>query len=108
MMKFFDFIIDRGGRVKLAAIPAPETEWASPLAAFEAAYAHEQKVTGMIADLVKLAKDQSDAATSVFLQWFVTEQVEEEKQTDEVVHQLKLVGESAQILMIDHALAQRE
>ena len=107
-MKFYEHVTDRRGRVTLSAIAAPATQWKSPLAAFEAAFRHEQKVTGLIADLVKLAAAEKDNATGIFLQWFVTEQVEEEKQTDAVVHQLKLVGDSAQILMIDHALAQRE
>ena len=107
-MKFYEHVTDRRGRVTLSAIAAPATQWKSPLAAFEAAFRHEQKVTGLIADLVKLAAAEKDNATGIFLQWFVTEQVEEEKQTDAVVHQLKLVGDSAQILMIDHALAQRQ
>ena len=108
-MKFFDYIVDRGGRVKLAAIEAPESEWASPLAAFEAAYAHEQKVTGMIGELVKMAKDEGDAATGIFLQWFVTEQVEEEKNADEIVQKLTMVKEAMPaLLMLDAVLGKRE
>ena len=108
-MKFFDYIVDRGGRVKLAAIEAPESEWASPLAAFEAAYAHEQKVTGMIGELVKMAKDEGDAATGIFLQWFVTEQVEEEKNADEIVQKLRMVKEAMPaLLMLDAVLGKRE
>jgi ferritin len=107
-MKFYDFIVDRAGRVKLAAIAAPETEWASPLAAFEAAYGHEQKVTGLIGELVKLAKAEGDVATSIFLQWFVTEQVEEEKSTSEIVQKLKMVKDMAPaLLMLDGILGQR-
>ena len=107
--KFFDYIVDRGGRVKLAAIEAPESEWASPLAAFEAAYAHEQKVTGMIGELVKMAKDEGDAATDIFLQWFVTEQVEEEKNADEIVQKLRMVKEAMPaLLMLDAVLGKRE
>jgi ferritin len=107
-MKFYEHIAGRRGRVTLRAVEAPPTAWKSPLAAFEDAFKHEQKVTAMIADLVKLAAADKDDAAGIFLQWFVTEQVEEEKQTDEVVQQCKLVGDSAQILMIDRALAQRE
>jgi len=108
-MKFFDFIVDRGGRVALEAIGAPETEWASPLAAFEGAYAHEQKVTGMIDKLVKLAKDEGDAATDIFLQWFVTEQVEEEKSADDVVQKLKMVKDTPHALLtMDRELGQRQ
>jgi len=108
-MKFFDFIVDRGGRVTLTAIDAPESEWGSPLAAFEAAYAHEQKVTGMIDALVKLAQKEGDAATDIFLQWFVSEQVEEEKSADEVVQKLKMVQDAPHaLLMMDRELGQRQ
>jgi len=107
-MKFFEFIVDQGGRVKLTAIGAPETEWASPLAAFQAAFAHEQKVTGLIGDLVELAKDEGDTAAGIFLQWFVTEQVEEEKGTNEIVQKLKLAKEAApELLMLDAVLGRR-
>jgi ferritin len=108
-MKFFDYLVDRGGRVRLAAIEAPESEWASPLAAFEAAYAHEQKVTGLINELVKLAEAEGDRATGAFLQWFVTEQVEEEKSADEIVQKLKMIKEAAPaLLMLDAVLGKRE
>jgi len=107
-IRFFDYIVDRGGRVKLAAIEAPETEWASPLAVFEAAYAHEQKVTGMIGELVKMANGDGDAATGIFLQWFVTEQVEEEKSADEIVQRLRMIKDMAPaLLMLDGILGKR-
>ena len=107
-MKFYNFIVERGGRVKLAAIGAPEISWASPLAVFEAAYNHEQLVTSLINKLVDLAASESDHATHIFLQWFVTEQVEEEANADAVVQQLKLVGDSVQgLFMVDRELAQR-
>ena len=77
-MKMYDFVHERGGRVLLGTIEKPQTEWDSPLAAFEQAYLHEQKVTGLINDLVNLALDERDHATHIFLQWFVSEQVEEE------------------------------
>jgi len=77
-MKIYDFVNERGGRVVLKAIEAPPTEWDSPLDAFEATYKHEQKVTGLINNLVNLAIEEKDHATSSFLQWFVNEQVEEE------------------------------
>jgi len=107
-MKLYGHIHDRRGRVTLAAIDAPPTDWKSPLAAFEDAFKHEQKVTAMIADLVRKAAADKDDAAGIFLQWFVTEQVEEEKQTDEIVHVLKMVGDSAQILMLDAHLGKRE
>jgi ferritin len=108
-LKFFDFICDRGGRVTLAQIDAPETQWESALAAFQAAYAHEQKVTGLINDLVKMAKDEGDAATDIFLQWFVTEQVEEEKSADDIVHKLAMIQKAPHLLlMMDKELGARQ
>ena len=106
--KFYNHIIDRGGRATLTAIKAPPIKWASPLAAFQAVYKHEQKVTGLINDLVNLANTQKDHAASISLQWFVTEQVEEEASADEFVQKLKMVGDSTQgLLMLDGELAGR-
>ena len=107
-MKFYDFVNERGGRVTLKPIDAPETSWESPLAAFEAAYAHEQKVTALINDLVNLALGEKDHATHIFLQWFVTEQVEEEDSANEVVQKIKLMGDaSGGMFMLDRELGQR-
>ena len=107
-MKFYEHIVERTGRVALQAIEAPPLEWESPLAAFQAAYGHERKVTGMIHDLLELAGSEGDPAANAFLQWFVTEQVEEEAQTDQVVQQLKMVSKAPHgLLMIDRELAQR-
>ena len=103
-MKFYDFINERGGRVTLQQVEAPPTEWSSPLDVFENAYKHERKVT----DLVSLAFGEGDHATSIFLQWFVTEQVEEEASADEVVQKLKLVGDaSGGLFMLDREMGQR-
>jgi len=107
-MKIFDYVNERGGRVLVDAIDKPPTKWASPLAAFEAVYKHEQKVTGMINDLVDLAVKERDHATQNFLQWFVSEQVEEEASADEVVQKLKMVGrEGGGLFMIDREMGQR-
>ena len=107
-MKFYDFIIERGGKAVLASIEGPPTEWESPLAVFEHAYQHEQKVTGLINKLVNLATAEQDHATNNFLQWFVAEQVEEEASADEVVHKIKLMGDaSGGLFMLDRELAQR-
>ena len=107
-MKFYDFIIQRGGKVQLQQIEAPPTEWSSPLAVFEATLAHEQKVTGLINGLVDVAHGESDHATQIFLQWFVTEQVEEEESVGGVLEQLKLMGEAqGGLFMIDRELAKR-
>ena len=108
VMKFYDYLIERGGKVTLSPIEGPPTKWSSPLTAFEHAYQHEQKVTGLINDLVDLAMSEQDHATNNFLQWFVSEQVEEEASTDEVVQKLKLIGkDSGGLFMLDRELAQR-
>ena len=108
VMKFFDFLLDRGGKVELAAIEAPEASWESPLALFEAAYAHECEVTKRIHALVDTVMDVRDHAANAFLQWFVNEQVEEEANAADVVSRLRLVGNDGRgILLIDQELAQR-
>lgn len=107
-MKFYDFIIERGGKVVLTSIEGPRTEWSSPLAVFEHAYEHEQKVTGLINTLVDLSIAEQDHATNNFLQWFVAEQVEEEASADEVVQKIKLMGDaSGGLFMLDSELGQR-
>jgi len=107
-MKIYDFVNERGGRVTLKAIDGPPTEWDSPLAVFEAVYAHEQKVTGLINELVDLAIKEKDHATNSFLQWFVNEQVEEESSADEVVQQLKMMENApGGIFMLDRELGRR-
>ena len=106
--KFYDFINERGGRVNLKPIDAPQAEWESPLAAFEGAYSHEQKVTGLINDLVDLAIKKRDHATNIFLQWFVSEQVEEEDSASAVVEKIKLVGDAkGGMFMLDREMGQR-
>lgn len=107
-MKFYDFIISRGGRVKLAQVDAPPNTWDSPLAVFEATLEHEQKVTGLINDLVEMALEEHDHASNIFLQWFVSEQVEEEENVGGVLEQLKLMGEAkGGLFMMDRELAKR-
>jgi ferritin len=107
-LKFFDHIVDRNGKVALQPVEAPPAAWDSPLAAFEAAYEHEQKITARINDLVNLAISEGDHATHIFLQWFVSEQVEEEKSADEVVQILKKVGDSVGgLYQLDHRLGHR-
>ncbi len=106
--KIYDFINERGGRVLLKAIEGPQTEWDSALAVFKATYEHEQKVTGLINDLVDLAIKEKDHATNSFLQWFVNEQVEEESTADEIVQQLKMMENApGGMFMFDRELGQR-
>jgi ferritin len=107
-MKLFDYIHDRRGKVHLAALSAPPQEWASPLAAAEAALHHEQMISRLIGELVDLAQKEGDHTTHTFLNWFVTEQVEEEATVDRICERMKLAGDSATALfMIDAELAGR-
>lgn len=107
-LKFYDFIISRGGHAKLSAIDEPPSTWANALEAFKAAAAHEAEVTRRINELVHLAKNEHDFATDIFLQWFVTEQIEEEDNVKSIIDRLKLVnGEGQGLLMLDSEAASR-
>ncbi len=107
-MKFYDYILERGGEVSLQAIESPQAKWDSPLAVFDATLKHEQKVTGLINELLYFAREQKDNAAEIFLQWFVEEQVEEEDNVSTVLGQLKLIKNSPQALfLMDKELAQR-
>ena len=107
-MKFFDFINERGSRVALTPIDAPRTEWSSPFDAFADTCEHESKVTSLINDLVDVSLSEKDHASNGFLQWFVTEQVEEEATAQEIRDKLKLIGDSpVALFMIDQELGQR-
>jgi len=107
-MKFYGYIYDRGGRVQLKAIDQPPFEWASPLEVFQQAYEHEQKVTSLIHGIYALAVKENDYASQVMLQWFIEEQVEEEKNAAAIVEQLKMVeARGTAILYLDHELGER-
>lgn len=107
-LMIFDYVAERGGKIKLGPIEQPPTEWDSPQAVFEAVYKHEQKVTGLINDLVDLAIEEKDHATNNFLQWFVKEQVEEEANADALLQKLKRIGDDGRgLLMLDQELAKR-
>ena len=108
-MKFYHFINERGGRVTLMAIEQPPAEFESPLDIFEMTLEHEQKVTALINGLYKLALEEDDYASQVFLQWFVEEQVEEEATATEILDMLKMAGDKGQaLLMMDRQLGQRQ
>ncbi|MDK2795151.1 MAG: ferritin [Archaeoglobaceae archaeon] len=108
-MKFFDYISSRGGRVELFAIEEPPKSWESPLSAFEHALEHEMKVTKLIDELVDLAIVEKDHATFNMLQWFVGEQVEEEKTFREIVERLKMLkDEKSALFLLDAELGQRK
>ena len=101
-MRLYDYLLDRGGTVELQAISKPPSEFGSPVSLFETALAHEKKVTALIRKLYETAIAQNDHATQVYLQWFITEQVEEEKNADTAVHQLRMAGDApAALLMLD-------
>jgi len=107
-MKFFDFIQDRDGRAVLQAIPQPPREFGSPVNLFEQVLAHEQEVTSLIEQLYRKAVAEQDHATQIFLQWFITEQVEEEKTASQLLDTLKLAGDNkVALLMLDRELGAR-
>ena len=107
-MKLWDYVYDRGGKVELSAIEQPPVAFGKPLEVFELVLAHEQKVTASINALYALAAKDADVAAEIFLQWFVTEQVEEEKNATAIVEQLRLVGSQPQgLFMIDSRLGAR-
>ena len=107
-MKFYDFIVERGGRVMLKAIEAPKTEWKSTLELAEEVAAHEAMITASIHALYELALKEKDYSAQIMLQWFITEQVEEERNAAEIVSNLKLIEDrGTAVLMLDHRLAKR-
>jgi len=107
-MKLYAHLEDRGGRVLLKAIAAPKTEWASNLEAFKEVAAHEAAVTASIHALYETALQEKDYPAQVMLQWFINEQVEEEKNAAEIVANLELIEErGTAVLMLDKQLGKR-
>lgn len=107
-MKLFDHLCDRGGKVVLQAIERQKAEWESPLAVFQAALANEQKVTRAINSLYVLAQKEGDYPSQVMLQWFINEQVEEERSATTAVEQLQMAkGAPSALLMLDQMFAAR-
>ena len=105
---FYNYLISRGGRVLLKPIDAVDTEWASPLAAFEATYAHEQHVTALINNLMHIAVEEKDYAAQSRLQWFIDEQVEEEENAVEIINKLRMLdGNGYGLYVLDQELASR-
>jgi ferritin len=92
--KFFNYIGERGGKVKLQAVPEPKCDFKSPLQVFEASLGHEQKVSASICGIYELAQAEKDFPTLSFLKWFLDEQVEEEKSVGDMVAKLELVGDN--------------
>ena len=107
--KMFDFLLDRGVKVVLQAIPQPPADFAGPADVFEKAWEHEQKVTALINGIADQAEKANDHPAKVFIQWFITEQVEEEKNASRIVDILKkMKPDSSGIFHLDHRLGKRE
>ena len=107
-MKMFDYINERGGRVVLTQIDTPIAEWDSALDVFRAGFEHELKVTAAYNEILSAAREERDHASEIFLQWYVTEQVEEESNFDATIHQLERIGDSSNaLLMFDREMGQR-
>jgi len=105
---FFDYVLERGGRVELAPIGEVEVNFSNVLQVFEKTLSHEITVTGLINNLMDIAIGESDHATKSFLQWFVDEQVEEEANVEQILNNLKLInGEGQGLLMMDREMQTR-
>jgi len=107
-MKLYKYVVNRGGRITLQAVDQPVAEYKSPLHAFESVLSHERKISEIINRLYELAVKEGDYPTVVELQWFITEQVEEEKTAQDVLEQVRLVGNhGVSLLMLDRQMASR-
>jgi len=107
-IKIFDMVIDMEGRVVLKQVDSPPTKFNSVLSVFEQTLDHERNVTKMINDIYSLARKESNYAVQSALQWFIDEQVEEEKSVLEIVNQLRMIGdETTPLLMLDSKLGGR-
>lgn len=107
-MKIYNYLIDRRAAVTFTSIDAPESVWQSAFEVFKTSLAHEIKVTAMINNLVETAIKHKDHETFEFLQWFVKEQVEEEKNADEILQTLKMIGnDMGALLSLDRELSKR-
>jgi ferritin len=107
-MKLFEHLIERGGKVALSAIAAPESDWAGPMAAFKAVYEHEKFVTKSINSLYEVALAEKDYPAQVLLHWFINEQVEEEKNAVQVIESMnRIEAHETAVLQLDHQLGKR-
>ena len=108
-MGMFDYVIERGGKITLEAIDKPENNWKSPLEVFRAILAHEQFVTKSINSVADVAEETRDRAASIFLNWYIKEQVEEEASADDILSQLEMIkDDKAMLLALDEKLALRQ
>lgn len=101
-LKFFNYVIERGGKIELEAIEKPQAKWGGIIDIFENTKKHEQHISALINNLMSVAMDQKDHASVSFLTWFVDEQVEEEANVEEILQQLILVeGKGSGLFMLD-------
>ncbi|RMF63396.1 MAG: ferritin [Calditrichaeota bacterium] len=108
-LRLLDFLADRGGTVNLQALGQPATDFDSPLDLFKTVLAHEQKITGLVNKLYELALQENDYPTQIEMQWFINEQVEEERTAAGIVEQLKMAGkDSVALFLVDKELGSRE
>jgi len=107
-VKFYEYLLERQGKVILQSIDAPQPDFESPKAVFQDTYVHEQYITSSINDLMTIAIEEKDYAAQSFLKWFIDEQVEEEASMDNVLTQIKLIsGDGKGMFMLDRELGQR-
>ncbi len=107
-MKFYNYILQAGGKINLSQIETPKSDWNSAEEVFKDTLKHEQKITKSIYDLVELSIEEKDHATNIFLQWFVTEQVEEEANASKILERIKLIGTNKNgLFYLDHELGKR-
>ena len=107
-LKFFNYLISRGGRVKLDAIEVPKFEWKSAIEVFEETLEHEKHVTALLNNIAEVAEEEKDRATRNLMVWFIDEQVEEEGNAEKIINELKMIGgEGHGMLMLDREFATR-
>jgi len=107
-MLMYDFLINRGEKVVLAPVDAPENNWQNPLEVMEEVLAHEIYVTGLINNIITVAEEVKDRATMSYFNWFIDEQVEEEANAQDIISKLKLIGDDKSALyLLDKDLSAR-
>lgn len=107
-IKFFDYVHSRGGQVSLKPIAAVQIDWKNAIEVFSETLKHEQHVTALINNLANIAVEEKDHATNSMLQWFIAEQVEEEANAEQILVQLRMIGDNGYgMLMLDRELATR-
>jgi ferritin len=107
-MKFFNHLIDRGGKVALKDLKQLKVQWKSPLEVFQDAFEHEKFISKKINDLMSIARQEKEYASEPLLAWFTDEQIEEESNASKITEQLEMVGaDKSGLLMLDRELAAR-